>query len=49
MPKIIIIISEKGDYEKLLTDTDLDLAVLKRGVDDAKIDRAEGELDEHEC
>ena len=48
MQKIVIILQNDGKLESVLSNNEVDIEVLKRDVDDRKIDIAQGTLDEVE-
>ena len=45
MTKVVIILTEDGTFENVLTDSEVDVKILKRGTDDARIDRAEVDME----
>jgi hypothetical protein len=45
METTIIILNEKGQLDSILTDSESNIKVLKRGKDDDKIDQYEASLD----
>lgn len=46
MDTIKIIVDEKGKLQSILTDSEINIQVLKRGKDDAAIDEVEAALEE---
>lgn len=45
MENLKIILNEKGQLESLLSNSELDIQILKRGLNDIEIDEAEATLD----
>ena len=48
MTQVVIIINEDGSYDSAYSDSEIDFKVLKRGSDDAIIDKTEETLEEIE-
>lgn len=48
MDKLIIIIDEEGKLESVLSNSEVDIRVLHKGVNDREIDTAQMTLDEVE-
>lgn len=45
MTKVVIVLDENGVFLSALADSEVDVAVLKRGTDDRKIEVAESTLE----
>ena len=45
MTQLFVILTEDGVYDSAYADTEVELKVLKRGQDDAKIDQVESEME----
>jgi hypothetical protein len=48
MTKVVIVLDAEGNFEAVLTDSEIEVKVLKRESDDNEIDKAESELEQVE-